>query len=86
MKKSTIIILLISIIAIFLGSTIFSYSYEPLDKVAEELNLTSKSIIQSPFPEYTVPGISEWIGGIISGIVGMAMIFLILMVLLKLGK
>ncbi len=48
---------------------------EPLENVAEELGLRENQKYSGLFPDYTVPGMNDYIGTLISGAVGV-MIFL----------
>jgi len=70
MQRIYIIMMVISIIAIFLGSYLASYAYEPLDKSAESLNLNATELYHAPFPEYSVPGLTPELGSVVSGIIG----------------
>lgn len=77
MKKAYWIFIGISIIAVVVGSVFASYAYEPLDKSAEQLGLKAESLFEAPFPEYSIPGLSPELGGILSGILGVFVILLI---------
>lgn len=83
MKKVYLVLLAVAIIAIFLGSAIFSFSYEPLDTVAEKLNLTGESIIKSPFPEYSITGLPDWLGSVLSGLIGIVTVVMIVVILFR---
>jgi len=48
---------------------IVGYS-EPLENVAEEIGLAEKQSYTGIFPDYTIPGVNEYIGTLISGAVG----------------
>ncbi|MFP3268151.1 MAG: PDGLE domain-containing protein [Desulfurococcales archaeon] len=86
MKKIYLALAVFSAVAIVIGSTVLSVSYEPLDEVAERMNLTGESLLGSPFPEYTIPGFPGWAGGIISGLVGGITVFAIIRLLMKVGE
>lgn len=48
---------------------------EPLDHVAEALNLTEwEGLSWTPLKEYSIPGLPDWLGYIISGFIGLAAI------------
>ena len=51
--------------------------HEPLDVAAEMLHLkdVSDKINWTPFYDYTVPGLPDTIGYIISGIIGVAVVY-----------
>ncbi len=53
--------------------------HEPLDVAAEMLHLKdlSDKINWTPFYDYTVPGLPDTIGYIISGIIGVAVVYAI---------
>jgi len=81
MRRAYIVLFLTGLAAVILGSTLFSYSYEPLDTLAEKLNLTQQELFRAPLPEYTVPGLPDWLGGLISGLIGIAAVLLITLLL-----
>lgn len=60
--------------------------HEPLDVAAEMLGLNdiSEKINWTPFFEYTIPGLDPVIGYIVSGFIGVAIIYLIGYVIRKL--
>jgi len=55
---------------------------EPLENVAEELGLTEEQSYTGIFPDYTIPGLNEYLGTFISGAVGVV-IFLSLALMRK---
>jgi len=79
MRKAYTVLFLTGLVAVVLGSTLFSYSYEPLDTLAEKLNLTQQELFRAPLPEYTVPGLPGWLGGLISGFTGIVVVLLIIL-------
>jgi len=51
---------------------------EPLDHVAEVLNLSEwEEFNWTPLKDYTFPGLPDWAGYIVSGIIGVVVILLI---------
>ncbi len=49
--------------------------HEPLDVAAEKLGLREWDLPEwSPFPDYTVPGLPDTVGYVLSGLVGVALI------------
>ncbi|MEM0025837.1 MAG: PDGLE domain-containing protein [Zestosphaera sp.] len=48
--------------------------HEPLDIVAEELGLSELEFTWTPFKDYAVPGLPEWLGYIICGALGVLVI------------
>jgi len=74
-------LILVTLLA-FLGSWIASYSYEPLDKVAEELNLKENELFKAPLSGYTLGvGTVNFLGhdldisGIFAGLIGTLITF-----------
>jgi hypothetical protein len=82
LRKMYLVLSVVASVAILIGSLVLSFSYEPLDTVAERLNLTQQSILNSPFPEYTIPGLPDWLGGILSGLIGFIVVLIMVAVLL----
>lgn len=81
MKRSLLIILILLFVSplfkIYLAN-IVGY-HEPLDITGELLDLKdiSDEINWTPFKDYTVPGLPDWLGYIISGALGILIIMLI---------
>lgn len=50
---------------------------EPLEVAAENLGLSENSIWSGIFPDYTVPGLNEYIGAFITGAIGVVLILAI---------
>ncbi len=50
--------------------------HEPLDLVAEELRLNESEFTWTPLKEYTVPGLPDWLGYIVCGVLGVLIIIL----------
>ncbi len=48
--------------------------HEPLDIVAEELGLTEEELQWTPFKDYTFPGLPDWLGYIVTGLIGVLLI------------
>ncbi|ABL79135.1 PDGLE domain-containing protein [Thermofilum pendens] len=59
--------------------------HEPLDLAAEALGLneTTEEINWTPFLDYTVPGLPDWLGYIVSGFLGVAVVLALGYLLLK---
>ncbi|ADM28237.1 cobalamin biosynthesis protein [Ignisphaera aggregans DSM 17230] len=76
-RKQLFILIILLIISPIFGvwlANILGYT-EPLDRVAEELNLSEwEGFNWTPFKDYTVPGLPDWLGYIISGAIGIAII------------
>lgn len=51
--------------------------HEPMDIAAEMLGLKEKTeeVNWTPFLDYTVPGLPDWLGYILSGLIGAAAVF-----------
>ena len=87
-KKSILVILLLLIISPGFGiilADLVGY-HEPLDIVAEKLGLNdlNDEFNWTPFIDYSIPGINPIVGYIISGALGITLIFLIGVMLSKL--
>ncbi|UNQ73055.1 PDGLE domain-containing protein [Infirmifilum sp. NZ] len=80
-----VLIILSPIFGVFLANLV-GY-HEPLDLAAETLGLneTTEEINWTPFLDYTVPGLPDWLGYMVSGVIGVAVVlglaFLIVKVL-----
>jgi len=61
---------------------------EPLDVAGEILNLTdiSDRINWTPLKDYSVPGLPDWLGYILSGVIGVALIYFLGLVLKKISE
>ncbi len=70
-----ILLILSPVFGVWLASSL-GYT-EPLDRVAEMLNLTESEFNWTPLKDYTVPGLPEWLGYIVAGAIGMAIIIAI---------
>ncbi len=79
-KKAWIIIGVLLILSPLFGvylADLVGY-HEPLDIVAEKLGLEEKTgFYETPFADYTVPNLPDWLGYIISGIIGVLFILAI---------
>jgi cobalt/nickel transport protein len=60
--------------------------HEPLDLAAEALGLreTTEEVNWTPFLEYTVPGLPDWLGYIVSGFIGVGVVLALGLLLLRL--
>lgn len=60
--------------------------HEPLDVAAELLGLKdlTEETNWTPFLDYTVPGLPDWLGYIVSGIIGVAVVIALGFAILKL--
>ncbi len=79
MRRSYLLILILVLVSpIFgvIGAEIVGY-HEPLDVAAEMIGLgESEPIWSGIFPDYTVPGVPDVIGYVISGLVGVGVLLL----------
>ena len=76
-NKTIIIGLTIALIFVLIGVFVLSYSMETLDKQAEQLGSEEKSLFNSPFADYTIPGLDNVWGGLIVGIGGTLLLFIV---------
>jgi len=62
--------------------------HEPLDIVAEALGLIdiTENINWTPLLDYSIPGLPAWLGYIISGVVGVILVFCISLLVERLIK
>jgi len=62
--------------------------HEPLDVAAEALGLReiTEEINWTPLLDYTVPGLPDWLGYIVSGFIGVSAVLVLGLLLLKLLK
>jgi hypothetical protein len=76
-QKTVVIGLAVALIFVLVGVFIFSYSMETLDKQAEQLGAEEKPVYNPPFADYTIPGVDPTLGGLIIGITGTLLLFLV---------
>lgn len=79
MKKGLLLALFLVLISPIFGvylSGLMNYR-EPLDVAAEMLDLQdyTERINWTPFLDYKVPGLPDWAGYVISGLIGILIIF-----------
>ena len=79
MRRGFLLALLLVLISPLFGvylSDLVGYR-EPLDLAAEMLGLQdhTERINWTPFLDYTVPGLPDWAGYVVSGIIGILIIF-----------
>jgi len=69
-----VLIILSPVFGVFLANLV-GYR-EPLDLAAEALGLseTTEEINWTPFLDYTVPGLPDWLGYMVSGVIGVAVV------------
>lgn len=87
MKKGLLLALILVLISPIFGiylSDLVGYR-EPLDLAAEMLGLQdyTERINWTPFLDYTVPGLPDWAGYVISGLIGIMIIFGLGMLVIK---
>jgi len=81
MRRSWIVILALLLISPIFGiylADLVGY-HEPLDIAAELLGLkdVTEEISWTPFLDYSVPGLPPWLGYVVSGALGIAVILVI---------
>jgi ABC-type phosphate transport system permease subunit len=76
-QKTVIIGLTVALIFVLIGVFVFSYSMETLDKQAEQLGSEEKPLFNPPFADYTIPGLDNVWGGLIVGIIGTLLLFVV---------
>ncbi len=74
--KVILILLLVSpIFGVYLADLV-GY-HEPLDVVAEKFGLNETQTYETPFTDYTFPSLPDWLGYILSGLIGVLLILAI---------
>jgi len=67
----------LAVIFVIIGNFVFAYAMETLDVTAEELEVVGENILESPFPDYVIPGFeNEW-GSILLGVIATLVIFMV---------
>jgi hypothetical protein len=75
-QKTVIVGLVVALVFVLIGTFIFSYSMETLDKQAEQLGAEEKPVYNPPFPDYSIAGFeNEW-GALLIGIAGTLLLFI----------
>ncbi|MGC9181277.1 PDGLE domain-containing protein [Thermogladius sp.] len=90
MKKSVLLLVVLLLVSPVFGvylASLVGY-HEPLDIAGEKLNLTdiSDEVNWTFLKDYTVPGLPEWLGYIVSGVLGVALIYSIGLLLRKVAE
>lgn len=83
-QKTIIIGLTVALIFVLVGVFVFSYSMETLDKQAEQLGSEEKPVFNPPFADYNIPGLDNVWGGLIVGIMGTLLLFVVSLAVAKL--
>jgi ABC-type phosphate transport system permease subunit len=76
-QKTIVIGLTVALIFVLIGVFLLSYSMETLDKQAEQLGSEEKPLFNPPFADYTIPGLDNVWGGLIVGIMGTLLLFVV---------
>jgi len=76
-QRTIIIGLIVALIFVLIGVFLLSYSMETLDKQAEQLGSEEKPLFNPPFADYTIPGLDNVWGGLIVGIMGTLLLFVV---------
>lgn len=76
-QKTIIIGLTVALIFVLIGVFVLSYSMETLDKQAEQLGSEEKPVFNPPFADYNIPGLDNVWGGLIIGIMGTLVLFVV---------
>ncbi len=83
-QKTVIVGLVIALVFVLIGVLALSYSMETLDKQAEQLGAEAKPVYEAPFADYLIPGLDDVTGGLIIGIIGTLMLFIVSFAVAKL--
>jgi ABC-type phosphate transport system permease subunit len=76
-QKTIIIGLTVALIFVLIGVFLLSYSMETLDKQAEQLGSEEKPLFNPLFADYSIPGLDNVWGGLIVGIGGTLLLFIV---------
>jgi protein-S-isoprenylcysteine O-methyltransferase Ste14 len=76
-QKTIIIGLTVALIFVLIGVFGLSYSMETLDKQAEQLGSEEKPLFNPPFADYNIPGLDNVWSGLIVGIIGTLLLFVV---------
>ena len=76
-QKTIIIGLTVALIFVLIGVFVLSYSMETLDKQAEQLGSEERPLFNPLFADYTIPGLDNVWGGLIVGIMGTLLLFVV---------
>jgi protein-S-isoprenylcysteine O-methyltransferase Ste14 len=76
-QKTIVIGLTVALIFVLIGVFVLSYSMETLDKQAEQLGSEEKPLFTPLFADYNIPGLDNVWGGLIVGIMGTLLLFVV---------
>ncbi len=76
-QKTIIVGLTVAIIFVLIGVFFLSYAMETLDVKAEQLGAQESPVYEAPFADYSIAGIDSTTGGLIIGIGGTALLFIV---------
>jgi ABC-type phosphate transport system permease subunit len=76
-QKTIIVGLVVALIFVLVGTFVFSYSMETLDKQAEQLGAEEKPVYEPPFPDYSIGGLDNVWGALIIGIASTLLLFIV---------
>lgn len=85
-QKTILIGLTVALIFVMIGVFELSYSMETLDKQAAQLGAEEKKVYDPPFADYTIPGVDPTLGGLIIGITGTMLLFVVSLAVAKILK
>lgn len=83
-QKTIMIGLTVASVFVLIGVFMLSYSMETLDKVAEQLGAKEQPLFNPPFADYNIPGLDNVWGGLIAGIMGTLLLFIVSLAVAKL--
>ena len=76
-QKTIVIGLTVALIFVLIGVFVLSYSMETLDKQAEQLGSEEKPLFNPPFADYNIPELDNVWSGLIVGIMGTLLLFVV---------
>ncbi|MFZ7943876.1 PDGLE domain-containing protein [Neobacillus sp. 19] len=87
MKKRIYLWIIISLVIAGAVSLLASGHPDGYEKTGEQLGFIDRatSYLQSPLPDYAVPGMHTWLSSSLAGIIGVALTFLFFLMIGKLA-
>jgi hypothetical protein len=82
-QKTIIVGLTVAIIFVLVGVFFLSYAMETLDVKAEQLGAQEQPVYKPPFSDYSIAGLDSTTSGLIIGIGGTLLIFVVGLVVAK---
>ncbi|MFJ7728320.1 PDGLE domain-containing protein [Neobacillus sp. NPDC097160] len=87
MKKRIYLWIAVSLVIAGAVSLLASEHPDGYEKAGEQLGFIDRatSILHSPLPDYTIPGVHSWLSSSLAGLIGVAITFFIFLLLGKMA-